>query len=146
MNGTAGSLIDAAWSHWEKIRGARAMPSRADLDPIDIPRLLPFTILVDVLHDPLDFRYRLLGTELDRITSRNYKGLRFSEIPHIEKGGGLWSNHEAVVRTGRPLRASVQYIGDDRFIRGLAHGLFPLSADGRTVTTIWCVAEIGRLT
>ena len=137
-------LIDAAWSHWDAMRGGRPMPSRADLDPLDVPLLLPSTILVEVLHDPLDFRYRLLGTELDRIVSHNYKGLRFSEIPLIGRDGQIWQDHETVVRTRAPLRAAVRYIGADDGVRGLSHGLFPLSNDGVAVHMIWCVAEILR--
>ncbi|MGQ9368420.1 PAS domain-containing protein [Azospirillum sp. ST 5-10] len=137
-------LIEAAWSHWERMAAGRAMPSRADLDPVDVPRLLPFTILVEVLRDPLDFRYRLLGTELDRIVAGNFKGRRFSEIPRIGRGGQIWRDHAAVVETRRPLRATVRYIGDDAHVRGLAHGLFPLSNDGESVTMIWCVAQIDR--
>ena len=137
-------LIDAARSHWNRIRAGRPMPSRADLDPVDIPGLLPFTILVEVLRGPLDFRYRLLGTALDRIVSRNYKGVRFSDIPHIEKGGKLWSDHETVCRTCAPLLSAVDYVGPDQFVGELRHGLFPLSSDGSAVNMIWAVAEIGR--
>ena len=136
--------IDMAQAYWDRIRAGRPMPSRADFDPVDIPKLLPVTILVDVLRDPLDFRYRLLGTEIDRIVKANYRGRRFSELPHIEKGGKLWSDHEQVCRTGRPLRSAVEYSGPDTFLRTLSHGLFPLSDDGVTVTMIWAVGEIGR--
>ncbi|HYG91851.1 MAG TPA: PAS domain-containing protein [Azospirillum sp.] len=138
------SPIDMAQAHWDRMRGARRMPSRADLDPVDIPRLLPVTILVEVLRDPLDFRYRLLGTEIDRIVTANYRGRCFSELEHIETGGRLWSDHERVVLTRAPVRSSVAYVGHDRFIRTLSHGLFPLSNDGETVHMIWAVAEIGR--
>lgn len=40
------------------------MPSRADIDPVEIPKFLPNILLVDVLHDPLRFRYRLVGTDI----------------------------------------------------------------------------------
>ena len=43
------------------------LPARADIDPLDIPRLLPFLYLVDVERQtggaaPYRFRYRLVGT------------------------------------------------------------------------------------
>jgi hypothetical protein len=40
------------------------MPSRADLDPTEIPHLLPNLILNDVERDPLRFRIRLEGTAI----------------------------------------------------------------------------------
>ncbi len=37
---------------------------RADFDPVDMPRLLAHLWLFDVLRDPLDFRYRVVGTNI----------------------------------------------------------------------------------
>ncbi|MHA1570610.1 MAG: hypothetical protein ACTSWM_02215, partial [Alphaproteobacteria bacterium] len=45
------------------MRGERPFPSRADPDPLDIPHLLPAVSLVDVLTDPIDFRFRLVGAQ-----------------------------------------------------------------------------------
>lgn len=44
--------------HWQTMRGTRPMPRRADFDPASLPLLLGNLILVDVLRDPLRFRYR----------------------------------------------------------------------------------------
>ena len=54
--------------YWEsRRRGRSRMPGRPNLDPADIPGLLPGVFLVDVLlsGSGLRFRYRLLGTEPD---------------------------------------------------------------------------------
>ena len=40
------------------------MPSRADIDPVEIPEYLSNVILVDVFYEPLRFRYRLVGTDI----------------------------------------------------------------------------------
>ena len=39
------------------------MPSKADMDPVEIPEFLSNVILVDVFYEPLWFRYRLVGTD-----------------------------------------------------------------------------------
>src|SRR5215510_5770444 len=40
----------AMYEYWREKRGARSMPARSDIDPIDMPpRLLPFINLVDVV-------------------------------------------------------------------------------------------------
>jgi len=137
-------VIEEAWSYWETIRGDDIVPLRARLDPVDIPGLLSCTILVDVLFDPLDFRYRLIGTGMDELSAHRLTGRRFSEIPHIEPDGRLWSDHETVVRTRMPLMGTVTYEGPNEFVRAMRHGLFPLSGDGRTVNKIWCVCEVSR--
>lgn len=49
-------------AYWKSRCRDRQMPSRSDIDPIDVPTLLPCIFLVDVLNDPRDFRFRLAGT------------------------------------------------------------------------------------
>ena len=46
--------------YWNAKRGDRPMPSRADIDPVEIPRLLPICLLADI--DTPHPRIRLLGT------------------------------------------------------------------------------------
>ena len=38
------------------------LPGRLHFDPVMVARLLPWLWLIDVVHDPLRFRYRLIGT------------------------------------------------------------------------------------
>ena len=48
---------------WDGKRQGRGIPARADFDPLEIPpHILPGILLIDVAHDPLHFRYRLVGT------------------------------------------------------------------------------------
>jgi len=138
-------LTDEAWAYWNRIRRGRAVPLRADFDPCDIPRLLPSTALVEVLSDPRDFRFRLLGTAIDRITSRNLQGRRFSEIPFLTPGNKGWEEYAEVVRTALPLRTDRAYVGNSRLVLKLTDSLFPLSTNGRTVDRIWSFLDIAEL-
>ncbi len=56
----------------EEGRG-RTLPSRWDIDPIEIPRLLPHIMLVDVMGPSL-YRYRLVGTEIATTMGVNATG------------------------------------------------------------------------
>src|SRR5215469_10675803 len=129
--------IAPALSYWESIRGGRAMPRRSDIDPAQILRLLPFVMLVDVLAMPLDFRFRLVGTEIDAITSRGLRGQRFSENARLARGSNIWNDYAAVTATRQPLTGGVDYIGADRFVRVVRHCLMPLSENGETVTMVF---------
>ncbi len=140
----ASAIIIDALRYWERIRGNRAMPARSDLDPLDIPKLLAHVMLVDVLREPLDFRFRLIGTEVQYIISRNYQGVRFSELPHMTRGNQVWSDYEGVVVTRAPATASVSYVGADQYIRAIRHCLMPLSTDGEHVNMIFAAVEIER--
>jgi hypothetical protein len=55
--------LDAFFAYWRSKRGDRAMPRRADIDPIEMaPRLLPNLFLTDVVDGGARFRFRLVGT------------------------------------------------------------------------------------
>ncbi len=137
-------VINQAMAYWERIRAAHPMPRRGDLDPVDIPKLLPFVMLVDVFAQPLDFEFRLIGTEIDAIVADKYLGRRFSAIRHMTIGNKIWADYETVVHTRRPLTAAVNYVGADRYVRGIRHGLMPLSEDRNTVTMVFVAVEIER--
>jgi len=56
--------VQAIYEYWDGKRNGRRMPSRGDIDPVEIPSFLPCIILVDVSHDPVVCRYRLVGTDI----------------------------------------------------------------------------------
>ena len=41
-------LLAELYAYWTAKRGARFAPSRAEIDPVEIPRLLPHLMLVDI--------------------------------------------------------------------------------------------------
>lgn len=57
------NVVSRALLDWwtSRRRARRALPSRADLDPIDLKAILPHLFLADVEPGP-EFRYRVLGS------------------------------------------------------------------------------------
>src|SRR3546814_15920512 len=47
---------------WNRKRGSQRIPARADFDPLELKMILPRLMLLEVVDDPPDFRYRLAGT------------------------------------------------------------------------------------
>ncbi|UEM24468.1 PAS domain-containing protein (plasmid) [Skermanella mucosa] len=69
------SIIREALGYWESKLAGRRMPARRDFDPVfEIPHLLPWIMLVDVLRDPLDFRYRVIGMGIAERSTKDYTG------------------------------------------------------------------------
>lgn len=48
-------------AYWDGKRGARRMPSRADIDPAELGRLVPHVMLYDVEEPGKRYRIRLVG-------------------------------------------------------------------------------------
>jgi len=64
-------------AYWRDKRGERAMPSRADIDPTELPgRLWPGLMLLDVVRQGrrTRFRYRLVGGDIQTAVGRDTKG------------------------------------------------------------------------
>lgn len=134
--------LDEARTYWRSKLAARAMPSRRDIDPVEMPRLLPYVMLTDVLSDPLDFRYRLIGTAVRRISQGDYTGKRYSEVPGKGPGNAVWANCADVVRTKAPLVAAPPYIGPNRQVSRCETILLPLSQNGSDVNMILQVVDV----
>lgn len=126
-----------ALAYWEGLRRGRRMPARRDIDPSDIRDLLPHLMLFDVLREPLDFRYRLIGTHVESFMSRSYTGRLVSEFPQTRPGSVVWANCLRVLETRAPLVARTPYVGPKRDYTAMEDLIMPLSEDGDTVTMLF---------
>lgn len=133
--------VRAAREYWERCRGDRKMPARADLDPAEMKVFLPHIILWDVLRDPLDFRYRLVGSEVERNSHQRNLGRRLSEIPERQPGSQVWENLKAVVETKEPSERQLPYVGPFKDFKTVRQVTLPLSDDGETVNIVMLVCE-----
>jgi hypothetical protein len=65
--------------YWDQKRAGRAMPSRADIHPAEMKEHLGWIILVDVLADFSDFRYRMIGSRVTQYFLQDSTGKSVSE-------------------------------------------------------------------
>jgi hypothetical protein len=135
--------LQSAYDYWCRIAGGRPMPGRADLDPIEIPRLLPHVMLVEV-HGPGRYRYRLIGTANAQEHGLNATG-RF--IHEVLKGPEYRDHvirlYDECVRERRPLYSESLFMSaSGGAIERHTKVLFlPLSADGDAINQVF-VAQV----
>jgi hypothetical protein len=131
-------IVRDALAYWEGKLCGRRMPARRDFDPVlEVPRLLPWVILVDVLRDPLDFRYRVIGTGITARSRRDHTGLRLSELNRTGPDSVVWNDRRTVVETRAPKLTAPSYIGGDKTIQAVSGIHLPVSGDGETVDQIF---------
>lgn len=126
--------LRSLYAYWNDRRGARAMPARSDLDPVDIPALLRHLILLDVTYDPLRFRVRLYGTEVIELRGRDLTGRYLYEDSPTAIGEQTRPWNVEAVETRRPHYVTGPFtdISDGR--AGTFYRLsLPLSEDGERV-------------
>jgi hypothetical protein len=131
--------LGAFKAYWDEKRGTRAMPRRAEIDPVEMRAHLPCIGLVDVVDDGSDFRFRLLGTEFARLFGRDSTGKTLTEVygagdPEVLRW--MTASYAEVLRTRRPvLRIGTMRAVQKDFIRCDAL-LLPLSEDGERVNMV----------
>jgi len=146
--GFAESLSDqrllTLYAYWLSKRGGRAMPSRADIDPGDFRALLPHILLVDVIDGGTDFRYRLVGTELERHLGRPVTGRLLSELVSGRYLDYMRSLYLTAIIEGVPVYSANSFDDGRTGFALIANFkrtyrlMLPLSRDGTTVDMVLC--------
>ena len=128
-------LARAAFEYWNGRRGARPMPARRDIDPLDMRAWLPQAMLFDVLDGGRDFFCRVAGTDIRERIGVEMTGRLLSELngePAVVQG--ILEEYREVVRLRRPTSARHDFVnrvtGRPKIYERLT---MPLSADGATV-------------
>lgn len=138
----------AAYSYWLKKRKDRLMPHPKDIDPIEIPQLLPYLAIVEVLHEsPPDYFFRIEGEFVQKAIGFRRMGRRFSEFK--DKYGDVY--HRATTRFEAVCNAKAPH-AQTSILTGLGQDFYtievaslPLSCDGDRVDRIFhCIGFLKR--
>lgn len=92
--------LAALYTYWDGKRAGRPMPTRADLDPVEMRAWLGNLVLIDVTSDGR-FVYRLYGTKFVDSFGLDMTGCNVDELPP-EQRDRVRSDYEAVRDTGQP--------------------------------------------
>ena len=124
-------------TYWNEKRGRRLMPSRADIDPLDLPTHLGHLCLLDVEHDPLRLRYRLIGATITETMGRDMTGRYFHEIYEDEILRDSLAAHAWIVEHRAPLRIFGHALvsGKSQYQYEILN--LPLSDDGETINMVF---------
>lgn len=124
------------YDYWRSLCRGASPPSRRDIDPVEIPELLPNIFLIDVIGDAEDFVFRLAGSLVEEAFSMALRGRSIAEI-HRAAGTPIpVAQHIEVARGGGP-----RYREGSVLVAGRGHWrtqrlLLPLSSDGRIVDVL----------
>ncbi|ODR98394.1 hypothetical protein AUC68_08095 [Methyloceanibacter methanicus] len=126
------------FAYWHEIADGRAMPARADFDPLKFPHLLPHLGLIDLREGFDRGYYRLAGTRLRDIYGQEITGLRLPEV-----FAGRWATpwygiHSRIATEAVCAQGVVRGPTDDREHVVLSWLRLPLSDDGVRVDRILC--------
>src|SRR5690349_11409017 len=102
--------LEQAHRYWCGKLAGRRMPRRADIEPVEIPRLLPDVMLVDVLPEGR-YRYRLIGTENTAAHGIAATGRYLDEVlPGAEYRAHVLRLYDECVKERRPLYSECLFL------------------------------------
>jgi hypothetical protein len=120
------------YRYWLAKRGGRTMPSRSDIDPADIPALLPYIGIIEKADG--EFRYRLIGSSMAKQLGFDATGAAVGS--YVPAGQAVRTSVERVRAAACPAFNTAKY----QFEPDIAHHSsvlqLPLSNDGMTVNLI----------
>lgn len=113
------------------------MPARGDVDPIEIPKLLPYVMLVDVL-PARRYRYRLIGTDNTEAQGVHATGSYLDEVlPGPGYKQHVLALYDECVHSRRPLYSECLFFSlEDSPARQIKVIFLPLSEDGAQVSQV----------
>jgi hypothetical protein len=132
--------IDRALAYWRDRKGARELPARADLDPLDLASLLPRVMMAEVSHEPLAFRYRVAGTGIGIFVlhGEELTGKFAHELMPPAFGALIHAHYAEAVARRAPVLHAIHLRAElvDTFY---ARIILPLSGDGQRIDRLLLV-------
>ncbi len=130
----ADPILGAALTYWRAKRGSRSMPARRDIDPVEVPTLLPNLLLIDIIDDR--YRFRLVGSELVYAYGRDYTRHYADEFFEDSRAKNIIEVYGMVRDARQPvfMRSRYQTTRDRDLIANRLY--LPLSADDHNVNMI----------
>jgi hypothetical protein len=127
--------LSRLYRFWKKIRGRRRLPCRADLAPEKVGFILGQITIVDVLHNPANFKFRLIGTRLEEAGRRGDQGKTLDEIEPAAYRHMVEQAFREVIATGRPLCRQISYVHHQSLV-SFEQLILPFSHAGDSVEVL----------
>ncbi len=126
--------IRALLDYWQSIHPeSGGLPGRQHFDPVEIPELLANLWLIDVVRDPIRFRFRLIGTlVVDYAGEDNTGKWLYERWPNFDDTG-----YVSVVESRQPswARGPSRFRPEKEYYE-IERVRLPLAADGENVDMI----------
>lgn len=129
-------ILFALHQYWSAKCAGNKAPRRADIDPVDIPDLLPHVSLIEVLEDGERYRIRLAGTKVEERFGCSLTNRIVDEVMHGPYLDYLQGLYQRLLRDFAPLYSESSFEPDSTKKLRVKRLMLPLSNDQETVNMI----------
>lgn len=131
--------------YWNRCRAGRAMPARADIDPLDIPRLLPILLLLDVEPGSGRLKVRVAGTAVVEMYGADYTGRYLDDIEFGDRRAAVLHDYTVCRLSRQPYVSEHSFWTTRGVTMRIERVILPLSEDGETVSQLLAGLEFGQV-
>jgi hypothetical protein len=117
---------------WKKLRGGRELPYRDAFSPEQLGFILGQVTIIDVLHNPLNFRYRLIGTRIEEAGRRGDQGKTLDQVEPRSYRDLVGLAYREVVGSARPSCHQISYVHRQDLV-SFERIILPFTQTGSTV-------------
>lgn len=129
------------FDYWRTKCSGDRLPSRKDIDPTDIGKVLGYIVLIEVLPGTPSprFRYRLWGTRVTELYGKDYTGYMLDQVIAPASREKIRDVFEWVIENRTTHFWQVPVPAENRNFVSNRRLLLPLASDGRTVDMLLAV-------
>jgi hypothetical protein len=120
------------YDYWEAKRAGRRWPTRDDIDPVEMRFALGNLDLVEISYDPVVFRYRISGSNIDQDEGFNMQGKTLDDYPLPQHRESVRRTYLRVLDQGEPDYEELQRFDEGVNVR-YGRLILPLSQDGNRI-------------
>lgn len=143
LDGELGPLTRQLFDYWLEKRGDRPMPARRDLDPIEMPKILPHIMLMDVEPSTGRMKFRLVGTRVVQMFGADNTGRYLDEVDFGEQRPLILESYHTALERAAGHHRRMGFINKDGLKYEMERLIMPLSSDGgRTVDKLISLLDI----
>jgi hypothetical protein len=140
----------AFYRYWDEKRDGRLMPSRTDIDPLEMKPWLAGTALIDVTREAsapngYELRYRLVGTRPTMLRGQDVTGMLVTIGYHGANLEAALENYRLVIEGKTLVFDWDRTPSTDGFAREAETLLLPLSSDSEHVNMVLVYQEVDTL-
>jgi len=140
-------ILKTVFELWNTLAKHPDLPLERDFSLEDIPsKLLPWSVLVDVQEDPLDFKFRFWGTERTNLIGAEMTGKFLSDITAGAMREGNRLEYEAVYNHPQAVICHTPIIQRSGLLSTRTSIRLPLSKDGTRVSRIFSAIDPDSIT
>lgn len=140
-NAIRSKRLQQLYAYWRGKAGG-GLPSRANIDPAEIPQILPYLFLIDVEHEPQRFRFRLIGTQVCTWAGRDVTGMYIDDPAYGPRASEIRGQYADVIARGVAFYTEQPAARPDRDYVFYERLVLPLAPDGRRIDMLLCAIDV----